>query len=109
MGDALKDVMSSQQSATWETTREHDARIAREKLERARLVGVVEALGRSRDGLNFLRWLLDKGAVFEAPQYAGLEFLNFRNGMRFIGTAVFDLCREAGIAGEVCAPELEDR
>ena len=109
MGDALKDVMSSQQPTTWETTREHDARIAQEKLERARLVGVVEALGRSRDGLNFLRWLLDKGAVFESPQYAGVEFLNFRNGARSIGLAVFELCREAGIAGEVCAPELEGR
>lgn len=109
MGDALKDVMSRQQPTTWETTREHDARIAREKLERARLVGVVEALGRSKDGLNFLRWLLDKGAVFESPQYAGVEFLNFRNGMRSIGLAVFELCREAGVAGEVCVPELEDR
>lgn len=109
MGDALKDVMSSQQPTTWETTREHDARIAQERLERARLVGVVEALGRSRDGLNFLRWLLDKGAVFEAPQVSGAEFLNFRNGQRNVGVAVFELCRDAGIAGEVCAPELEDR
>lgn len=109
MGDALKDVMSSQgASATWETTRERDEREARERLERARLVGVVEALGRSRDGLNFLRWLLDKGAVFESPQYAGVEFLNFRNGARSIGLAVFELCREAGVAGEVCAPEMED-
>ena len=109
MGDALKDAMGRDGMTQWETTRERDERQTLEKLERARLVGVVEALGRSKDGANFLRWLLDRSGVFDAPQFAGVEYLNFRNGMRAVGATLFDLCREAGIAGAVCVSEMEEK
>ena len=95
--------------AMWETSREKEAREAREKLERARLVGVVEALGRSKDGTNFLRWLCEDVCCCFAPAGAlACEGLLYREGRRAVGMQIFSLCREAGIAGAVCAVE-EDK
>ena len=95
--------------AMWETSREKEAREAREKLERARLVGVVEALGRSKDGVSFLRWLCEDVCGSFGPAVAlAPEGLLYREGRRSVGMQIFALCREAGIAGAVCAVE-EDK
>lgn len=95
----------------WETTRERDARREREALERARLVGVVEALGKSRDGVYLLRWLCEDVCGCFAPAGAlAPEGLLYREGRRSVGMQVFSLVREAGVAAEVCAPEtMEDK
>lgn len=99
----------SNDPAKWETSREKEAREAREKLERARLVGVVEALGRSKDGTNFLRWLCEDVCGCFAPAAAlACEALLYREGRRSVGMQLFTLCREAGVAGHVCAVE-EDK
>ena len=106
MGDALKEVMRRD---SWETTREQEERIARERLHRARLVGVVESLGKSRDGVHFLRWMLEEVCQSFAPCGAlAPEGLLYREGRRSVGMKVFDLCREAGIAGDVCGFETEE-
>lgn len=96
--------------AMWETSREKEKREAREALERARLLGVVEALGKSRDGVHFLRWLLeDLCGAFAAPAVAfAPEGLLYREGRRSVGMQIFSLCRDAGIAGEVCAVEPQE-
>lgn len=92
--------------AMWETSREKEQREAREKLERARLVGVVEALGRSKDGTNFLRWICEDVCGCFAPAGAlACEGLLYREGRRSVGMQLFALCREAGVAGQVCAME----
>ena len=90
--------------AMWETSREKEKREAREALERARLLGVVEALGKSRDGVHFLQWLLEDVCGCFGPAVAlAPEGLLYREGRRSVGMQIFALCRDAGIAGEVCA------
>lgn len=92
--------------AMWETSREEDRRKEREALERARLVGVVEALGKSKDGTFFLRWLLEEqcGCFAHSPALAP-EGLLYREGRRSVGMQVFSLVREAGVVADVCAPD----
>lgn len=95
--------------AMWETSREEEARKAREALERARLLGVVEALGKSRDGVHFLRWVLEDLCGAFAPAVAlAPEGLLYREGRRSVGMQIFGLCRDAGIAGDVCAVEPQE-
>lgn len=95
--------------ATWETSREEDRRKEREALERAKLVGVMEALGKSRDGVYFLRWLLEDVCGCFAPAGAlAPEGLLYREGRRSVGMQVFSLVRDAGVVAEVCAPIKEE-
>ena len=95
--------------AMWETSREAERRKEREALERARLVGVVEALGKSKDGCFLLRWLLEDVCGCFAPASAlAAEGLLYREGRRSVGMQVFSLVREAGVVAEVCAPEMEE-
>ena len=90
----------------WETSREKEEREAKEKLDRARLVGVVEALGKSKDGTFFLKWVCEELAGCFSPAVAlAAEGLLYREGRRSVGMQIFSLCREAGIAGAVCAVE----
>ena len=97
--------------AMWETSREEERRKEREALERAKLVGVMEALGKSKDGTFFLRWLLDDVCGCFAPAGAlAPEGLLYREGRRSVGMQVFSLVREAGVVAEVCAPDkMEDK
>lgn len=92
--------------AMWETSREEERRKEREALERAKLVGVMEALGKSRDGVFFLHWLLEDVCSCFAPAGAlAPEGLLYREGRRSVGMQVFSLVREAGVVAEVCAPD----
>ena len=92
--------------AMWETTREQEKRKEREALERAKLVGVMEALGKSKDGKFFLRWLLEDVCGCFAPASAlAPEGLLYREGRRSVGMQVFSLVRDAGVVAEVCAPD----
>lgn len=92
--------------AMWETSREEERRKEREALERARLVGVVEALGQSKDGMFFLRWLCEDVCGCFAPASAlAPEGLLYREGRRSVGMQVFSLVREAGVVADVCAPD----
>ena len=103
--------MYDREPARWETSREQEKRKEREALERARLVGVVEALGRSKDGVFFMRWLLeDVCGVFAPAGALAAEGLLYREGRRSVGMQFFSLAREAGVVAEVCAPEpMEDK
>jgi hypothetical protein len=93
----------------WETSREEERRKEREALERAKLVGVMEALGKSKDGTFFLRWLCEDVCGCFAPAHAlAAEGLLYREGRRSVGMQIFSLVREAGVVAEVCAPIKEE-
>ena len=89
----------------WETTREQDERQAREKAEQARLVGAVEGLARTKDGLHFLHWLLERTNFLGGVPVLSHESMAFLEGQRSVGHALFDLVKRARCIEAVCAEE----
>ena len=90
---------------SWESTREHEEREAREKAEYARLVGAVETLARTKDGLHFLHWLLEKSNFLGGVPVLPHESMAFLEGQRSVGHALFDLVKRARCIEAVCAEE----
>ena len=87
---------------TWETTREQTERQEREQTELARLVGAVEGLARTKDGLHFLHWLIDiSGFLQEVPPMAEVLMAHYE-GRRTIGKHVFELIKKAHCIEAVC-------
>ena len=89
----------------WETTREQAEREEREKAEQARLVGAVEGLARTKDGLHFLHWLLEKSNFLGGVPVLPHESMAFMEGQRSVGHALFDLVKRARCIEAVCAEE----
>lgn len=89
----------------WETTREQDEREAREKAEQARLVGAVEGLARTKDGVHFLHWLLDRTSFLHGVPVLPHESMAFLEGQRSVGLALFELIKQAHCVDAVCQEE----
>lgn len=90
---------------SWETTREQDERQAREKAEQARLVGAVDGLARTRDGIHFLHWLLERSNFLGGVPVLPYESMAYLEGQRSVGHALFDLVKRARCIEAVCAEE----
>jgi len=98
--------MAESDYITWETTREQDEREAREKAEYARLVGAVEGLARTKDGLHFLHWLMERSNFFNGIPVIPHESMAFLEGQRSVGHAIFDLIKRAHCVEAVCQEDI---
>lgn len=90
----------------WETTREMDERKAKEDLELARLVGAVEGLARTQDGVHFLRWLMDRSGFLGGVPALPHETMAYMEGQRSVGLAIFDLMKRAHCVEAVCQEDI---
>lgn len=90
----------------WETTREMDEREAREQEERARLVGAVEGLSRTKDGIHFLAWLLSITGFLEDVAPTKEIFMAHYQGKRTVGRPLFQLMKEAHCVEAVCQEDI---
>ena len=90
----------------WETTREAEAREAREETERARLVGAVEGLSRTKDGLHFLAWLLSITGFLEDVPPSNEILMAHYQGKRTVGRPLFQLIRQAHCLEDVCQEDI---
>ena len=91
---------------SWESTREHEEREAREKAEYARLVGAVETLARTKDGVHFLHWLLERSAFLSGVPVTPHESMAYMEGQRSVGYALFDLIKRAHCIEAVCQEDI---
>ena len=87
---------------SWETTREQAEREEREKAEQARLVGAVEGVSRTKDGIHFLHWLLERTSFLHGVPVLPHESMAFLEGQRSVGLALFDLMKQAHCVEAVC-------
>jgi len=94
------------QYISWETTREQEERQEREKAEQARLVGAVEGLARTKDGLHFLAWLMERSSFFGGVPVLPHESMAFLEGQRSVGHAIFDLLKRAHCVEAVCQEDI---
>lgn len=89
-----------------ETTREMDERLEREQEERTRLVGAVEGLSRTKDGLHFLAWLLFLTGFLEDVAPTKEIFMAHYQGKRTVGRPLFQLMKEAHCVEAVCQEDI---
>ena len=89
-----------------EPTREKDEREEREKAEYARLVGAVENLARTKDGVHFLGWLMQRSNFFGGVPVLPHESMAFLEGQRSVGHAIFDLIKRAHCVEAVCQEDI---
>lgn len=92
----------------WETTREQDEREAREQVEYARLVGAVEGLSRTKDGIHFLHWLLEQTNFLGGVPVLPHESMAFMEGQRSVGFRIFDLVKRAHCVEAVCQEDINN-
>ena len=94
------------QYISWESTREMDERLEREQEERSRLVGAVEGLSRTKDGLHFLAWLLSiTGFLDDVPPTNEILMAHYQ-GRRTIGRPLFQLMKQAHCIEDVCREDI---
>jgi hypothetical protein len=91
----------------WESTREQDERVAREKAEQARLVGAVEGLAKTKDGIHFLHWLMERSGFLGGVPVLPHESMAYMEGQRSVGQAVFDLVKRAHCVEAVCQEDID--
>lgn len=94
------------QYISWETTREMDERKSREQEERARLVGAVEGLSRTKDGIHFLAWLLSITGFLEDVAPMSEILMAHCQGKRTVGRPLFQLMKEAHCVEAVCQEDI---
>ena len=94
------------QYISWETTREMDERKNREQEERARLVGAVEGLARTKDGIHFLAWLLSITGYLEDVAPTNEILMAHYQGKRTVGRPLFQLIKEAHCVEAVCQEDI---
>ena len=91
---------------SWETTREQEEREAREQTELARLVGAVEGLARTKDGLHFLAWILSISMFLDWVPPTSEGLMAHYEGKRSIGRHVFELIKKAHCIEAVCQEDV---
>lgn len=72
-----------------------------------RLRGAVAALGKSEQGLSFLRWLLDEAGVFRQDFVQDEKLAAWHAGRRKLGLQVFSLCAAENLANIILAGEYQ--
>jgi len=92
----------------WETSREAEARKAKEEAEKARLVGAVETLSRSKDGTHFLAWLMEQTNFWSGVPVLPHESMAFVEGQRSVGFKLWHLIKRAHAVDAVCAEEKDN-
>lgn len=78
------------------------------ELHCSRLQGAVEQLGKTPDGIYFLRWLVHGTGVLQAPFPADYARAAFQAGQRGVGLSVLQLCTAVNLAGEVLHEKEKD-
>ena len=91
---------------SWETTREQEEREAREQTELARLVGAVEGLARTKDGLHFLAWLVSITGFLQDVPATTEGLMAYQQGRRSVGRPLFDLIKRAHCVEAVCQEDI---
>jgi len=91
---------------SWETTREQEEREAREKEELARLVGAVEGLARTKDGLHFLAWIIGITGFLQDVPATTEGLMAYQQGRRSVGRPLFDLIKKARCVEAVCQEDI---
>ena len=71
------------------------------ELHYSKLKGVVESLGKSPDGIYFLRWLIHGTGVLKAGFPADHARAAFTEGQRSVGLPVLQLCTAANLSDVV--------
>lgn len=74
-----------------------------ENTREIRLRGAVAALGKSEQGLSFLRWLLDEAGVFRQDFVQDEKLAAWHAGRRKLGLQVFALCAAENLANIILA------
>ena len=90
----------------WETTREQEERKARENLEQARLVGVVETLAKSKDGVHFLHSFMEATKFLHDIPVTNETLMAFYEGQRLVGRWLFSLIQKAHCIEAVCQEDI---
>lgn len=70
-----------------------------------RMAGVVRELSASRDGMAFLRFLLEESGVLKARFPEGHAEAAWREGRRAIGLHLMTMARHAGVIEKLFAQE----
>lgn len=78
------------------------------ELHYSRLQGAVETLGKTPDGVYFLRWLVHGTGVLQAPFPADHARAAFQAGQRGVGLSVLQLCTAVNLAEEVLHEKKND-
>lgn len=78
------------------------------ELHYSRLQGAVEQLGKTADGIYFLRWLVHGTGVLQSPFPADYARAAFQAGQRGVGLSVLQLCTAVNLAGKVLHEKEKD-
>lgn len=97
--------MADSEYIEWESSREAEERKAKEAEEGARLVGAVEGLARTRDGVHFLAWLMAQTCFLCGVPVLPHESMAYLEGQRSVGSKLWPLIQKAHAVEAVCAEE----